>query len=211
LPHRGRWVRVELRWRRADPVAVDASTNRLEGGKKYTGEELMACALVAIWRSGVMSSRTQNPRPYVAMTRSLRWVSVWTSRPRMKCWQVLAQQLPVVAVVEADVDGRFRPCEEQARLLGIDDQIVDPASGALIARQAIDDAGPGLASVDGAPDQRTSGFHRAKSLAALGCNACGNVCVLASSPATMVLNCVWGGTSAMLLTFVQVLPWSMVL
>ena len=59
--------------------------------------------------------------------------------------QVLAQRLPVIAIVEADVDGGLGAGEEQARLLGIDAQTVDPASGALVAGQAVDDAGPGLA------------------------------------------------------------------
>ena len=47
--------------------------------------------------------------------------------------QVLAQRLPVIAIVEADVDGRLSAGEEQAGLLGIDAQTVHPASGALVA------------------------------------------------------------------------------
>ena len=71
--------------------------------------------------------------------------------------QVLAQRLPVIAIVEADVDGGLGSGEEQAGLLGIDAQTVHPASGALVAGQAVDDAGPGLAAVGGAPDERHVG------------------------------------------------------
>ena len=49
------------------------------------------------WRSGVMSSMIQNPRPCVATIRSPSWTTMSrTERVR----QVLLQRLPVVAVVE---------------------------------------------------------------------------------------------------------------
>jgi hypothetical protein len=104
------------------------------GLKRYAAEELMVCALAAIWRSGVMSSRTQKPRPYVPMTRSFWWLSVWTVEVADRsAGQVLAQRLPVIAVVEADVNGGLCAGEEQAGLLGIGAQAVHPASGALVA------------------------------------------------------------------------------
>ena len=74
--------------------------------------------------------------------------------------QVLAQRLPVIAIIEADIHRGLGSGEEQARLLGIDPQTVDPASGALVAGQAVDDAGPGLARVGGAPDERHVGGSR---------------------------------------------------
>ena len=60
--------------------------------------------------------------------------------------QVLAQRLPVIAVIEADVDGGLGAGEEQAGLLRIDAETVHPASGALVFGQASDDAGPGFAA-----------------------------------------------------------------
>ena len=89
--------------------------------------------------------------------------------------QVLAQRLPVIAIIEADIHRGLGSGEEQARLLRIDPQTVDPASGALVAGQAVDDAGPGLARVGGAPDERHVGvLVGGQSLAALGANASGD-------------------------------------
>src|SRR5580658_3537181 len=68
--------------------------------------------------------------------------------------KVLAQRLPVIAVIEADVDGGLSAGKEQARLLGIGAENVHPASGAFVAGQAVDDAGPSLAAVGSAPDER---------------------------------------------------------
>ena len=64
------------------------------------------------------------------------------------------KRLPVIAIVEADVDGGLGAGEEQAGLLRIDAQAVHPASGALVFGKAVDDADPGLAAVGGAPDER---------------------------------------------------------
>jgi len=62
--------------------------------------------------------------------------------------------LPVIPVIGADVDGGLGSGEQQARLCGIDAQTVHPAPGALIMSEAIDNAGPGFATVGGAPDER---------------------------------------------------------
>src|SRR5580658_7624771 len=90
--------------------------------------------------------------------------------------QILAQRLPVIAVVEADVDGGLGAGEEQAGLLGIGAQTVHPASGALVAGQAVDDADPGLAAVGGAPDERHVSVHvGGQGSAAIGGYAAGDV------------------------------------
>ena len=63
------------------------------------------------WRSGVMSSRIQKPRPCVPTTRS----SSWTTRSRIERRRhVQPQRLPVVAVVEA----RRRPRARCRRTAG---------------------------------------------------------------------------------------------
>ena len=61
--------------------------------------------------------------------------------------QIQPQRLPVIAVVERNVDGRLGAGEEQALLFRILADDVHLAAGALVARQAVDDARPGLAGV----------------------------------------------------------------
>src|SRR6202035_5264062 len=83
--------------------------------------------------------------------------------------KVLPQRLPVIAIVEADVDGGLGAGEEQAGLPRINAQTIDPASGALILGQAVDDADPGFAAVGCAPDERhVTILVRGKRSAALG-------------------------------------------
>src|SRR6185437_12626381 len=93
--------------------------------------------------------------------------------------QVLAQRLPVVAVIEGNVDGGFRAGEEQAFLLGVFADDVDPAPAGFIAGEAVDDLGPGLAAVVGAPDERHVGVGAAaiggEGAAAAAAEAGGNV------------------------------------
>src|SRR5262249_35872521 len=65
--------------------------------------------------------------------------------------QVEAERLPVVAVVEGDVDGALGSGEEQTLALGIFTDGVD----VLVVWNAGDDFGPGLAAVAGAKNVRT--------------------------------------------------------
>src|SRR5690242_12289308 len=80
--------------------------------------------------------------------------------------QVLAQRLPVVAVVEADVNGCLGAGEKQARLLGIGAHNIYPASRTLVARQAVNDAGPSLTAIGGSPDERHVGIFIRRDVAA---------------------------------------------
>ena len=115
----------------------------------------MACAFAAIWRSG--RDVVENPEAAAVGADHqvvLVVIGVDVEVADGGAGKVLPQRLPVIAIVEADVDGGLGAGEEQAGLLRIDAQTVDPAPGALILGQAVDDADPGLAAVGGAPDER---------------------------------------------------------
>ncbi len=107
----------------------------------------MAGALAAIWRSG--RDVVENPEAAAVGADDevvLVMIGVNVEVADGSGGQVLAQGLPVIAVIEADVDGGLGAGEQQTGLFGIDAQTVHPASGALVAGQAVDDAGPGFAA-----------------------------------------------------------------
>jgi hypothetical protein len=123
------------------PVTVDTGANCFRGLKEISGRPADSPGV-----GGDLAERgdvVENPE--AAAVRSDDQVVQMTIRVDVEvadggARQVLAQRLPVIAIVEADIDRRFCPGEDQARLLGIDAQTVYPATCALAGRQAVDDA-----------------------------------------------------------------------
>ena len=95
-----------------------------------------------------MSSMIQKPRPWVAATRSSSLII--TSRTELGA-MFSAERLPVVAIIERNVDGAFGAGEEQSATHGIFADDVD----VFIFRNAVDDLCPGLAAIVRAQNVRT--------------------------------------------------------
>ena len=66
--------------------------------------------------------------------------------------EIEPQRLPLIAVVEGNVDGRLGAGEEQTLLFGVFTNDMHLTAGAFTGREAICDASPGLAAVMGAVD-----------------------------------------------------------
>ncbi len=104
-------------------------------------------ATLSIWRSGVMSSRIQNPRPCV---RDDEIVVLDDDVAHRRRRHVQPQRLPMSAVVERDIDGAFGAGEQQALPL----RILADGIDRLAVGNAGDDLRPGLPAVVRAEDVR---------------------------------------------------------